>query len=501
MRTKLPSANLPLLITLRVIVTSLLLAIPTSAQVTTTRPSAPQGPSPIFSGVPGRADITVLVVVDKTTPLAGAVVTLQGTDPGSLAGLTGTTAASGRVTFPGVAGPYTITAQKDFTHSGTTTRQAVSLIEVTPVVTGFPPAGTIGVPLDADFEGPPLSADATLQGFVTNRPTNLPSDEGLFVVAESRSGDYSWGSWVDSSTGAYSIPIPSGVEVDCNVTHRKSGYGPFEPSWAVLGMLLRPGVGQATPGGQIDRDFDFGSSDLIPWDQSVPISTWYLHPGHSNFGLQLVLEDRNTGVEFDFSFHDGGSALSFIDLPNLSNGAFTPYEVSLGAEADIPSDSWQERSMLLTATPSAVVFDFFLPPSILQPMDMATLTMQEFDNLHLQITETATGSFGTNGINGFALSTRGGFNGVPPPGIDEASWEILLRPGVTSFDLPPHALPLFAPSQLVSCEVWQWRQLGYAFDYDTFFDGDILSNLVALEGNSTDDCDGGSAEVRFFLYP
>ncbi|MFT7484420.1 MAG: hypothetical protein ACI9F9_000260 [Candidatus Paceibacteria bacterium] len=440
------------------------------------------------------ADITVFVVMDGAAQ-GGASVTLQGTDATSQPGLTQQTMPNGETTFLGVSGPYTVTAQSDLSHAGVTTRLATSLIDISPALTGNPAVGVIGIPILPDFDGAPLVVDAFLSGRVLNMPA-LSGAETIGVVARSRTGEYEWWSGVNPTTGNYTMPIPSGVLIDCHVVHREGNLWPSSP---VIASLIVPGVGQTGPGTTLSKDFDFASSNVIPWNIQVPFTALYVDPNYSNFGLQLVLEDVNSGIEFDFSFHDGLATVSSINLPNISDPSFAGYRVSLGADVETPFDEGQEHYQVLTATPIAIVFDFFLPPTILSPVDGVTLSMQQFYGLSVQVLETSTWGFGDNGVNIFELFSDG--LGLPPAGIDETVWQVLTPPGMTSFDLPVYGQPMFAPTQLVGCEFVQWRELGYAFDYDTFFGPGVASNLNNLEANTVEGCESGVGGTQFYLVP
>lgn len=468
------------------------------AQVFTAVPAPPLAPHSGTTALAGAADITVLVLVDGTTPLGGATVTLQGTDAVSLPGLSGNTGANGAVTFVSVTGPYNVTAQADFTDSGSIYRLASSLIGVTPAVSGTPPAGAVGVFMGRDFSGSGLSTDATLSGKVSNMPYLGPG-EYLIVGAHSRTGYFGSGGWVDPGTGAYSMPIPSGVTIDCYVVRMGPGSGSSD---RVLATLLQPNVGQTTAGGTLVANFDFGSSQVVSWNLQTAFFYAYLHPGTTWFSIGLDIGDATSGAEYNFELSNGPSIPSSLWLPDLSSPALAAYEFRLEADAEAPQeDSWQFREKVLSSTPASVFFDFILPPRVVQPADLSTLTMAEFDALHVQVNESLTGPFGDNGLDFFDMWNDPTGGGTPPPGIDAARWSVFLPAGVTSFDLPPYALDMFAPTQMVRCAVVQWRNLGYSFDYDAFFSGNLAANFVALEALSLDECESREEAVRLFLYP
>ena len=486
--------------------TSLLgLQICTQAATIITSPFQPQlqNAIDITIGAVGSQDITVLVLIEgddflgtPATPVAGAAVTLQGTDPASALGLSAPTGASGTVTFFGVAGPYSVTAQVTKTFLGTTTRLATSLIDVSPALSGTPPAGTIGVVLFSDFEETP-SVDAMLTGTVTNLPP-LPGNEFVRVGAVGNGPvDFGWYTSVDPVTGSYSMPIPSGVTIDCFVVHRTNSYQPSSP---VKASLLQPGVGPTGSGTTLVQNFDFASPAVVPWNVPVGFAATGINPGLS-LSIELLVEDLANGISYDFSIFDGNPGPSSITLPDVTDPNLSAFRIELDADTFDPLGSFdggQDCAEILTTTPASVSFDLFSLPSILTPPDFSLLTLTQLNDLTVEVLEGSTGSFGTNGLNQFDIYTDAGSSGSPPPGIDQTSWIVFTHPGTTSFDLPPYFLPMFGPFQSLSCDFGQAGFGGFTFDFDAFFDGNLAANLTALDAALTEEC-SNEAEITVFL--
>ncbi len=370
----------------------------------------------------GPQDITVLVYMDDDdnstplTPVIGATVTLQGVYPTSWNGIVQPTGAGGAAIFPGVAGPYSMTAQADHTWLGTTTRLASSLIDVQPAISGNPPAGTIGVPLFASYEVPP-SVDAWLSGNVANLPA-LSGNQFVEVVAVANGPvDFEWSTTVDPSTGFYSMPIPSNTPIDCFVAHRED---PAFDKRTILATLIQPGVGQIGPGATLSWNPDFGSTAVVPWNATVGFSATNVHPA-MDLSIQLVVEDAANGIRFDFSFFDGYPAPTSFTLPDVTDPKLAGYRIELDADTFDPLgniEAGQEHEEVLTTTPASVAFDFPSLPTILHPAHLSILTMAQFDALEVRILEGSTGTFGSNGFNHFTVATEAGASGPPPPGID-----------------------------------------------------------------------------------
>jgi hypothetical protein len=265
---------------------------------------------------------------------------------------------------------------------------------------------------------------------------------------------------------------------------------------------VQQGVGSTGPGTTLVQDFDFGGPQVVPWNVPVAFSPVFVVPGFANFGVQLELEDPVTGTNFDFSFHDGQVLLSTLNLPDLSNPAFSPFRVSLGADVELSSGKGQERSITLTTTPPSVFFDFFTPPTVTQPLEFSFFTVTELNDINVQYTPAGMGIFGGTGLEFFELSTEAGFSGPPPAGIDEAFWITWVPMGTSDFDLPPQVpgKPLFAPFQTVHCYFSQWRIKGFVFDYDSFFDQTLVANINSLEAGITEGSESYH-ELSFFLKP
>lgn len=436
-------------------------------------------------------DITVLVVEDDEsgalpTPLVGAVVTLQGTDPSSVTGAVLTTGPGGTVTFTGVTGPYSVTAQIDYVLPGETIRAALSVVDISPVVSGVPASGTIGLFLDKEV-ATPVTSFATLSGTILSPPT-LTGSQIIEVVAVENGGEDVVG-WADGSSGSYVMSIPAGMVVDCYAAHRQ-----FYGSSPVISSVIATGVGPVAPYGAAVQNFNFASA--VPWNVPVTVSESG-RVANFDLGIQLLVTDPAAGVDFDFSIFDGPNNPVTIMLPSVA--ALAPFRVELDADARpnyyATVDGEQTRSFVLTTTPASVPFDFMPLPTMIQPQDGDDLSVSELACLGVAFNEGAPpAGFGTNGLNVFFLEN---LSGTPPPGIDTASWNILAPGGVQTIDVPAHARPMFAAGQDLYSGVAQFRIQGYSLGFEAFFDGNIAANLVALRTTPTQVCD---SEVEIDLY-
>ena len=77
-------------------------------------------------------------------------------------------------------------------------------------------------------------------------------------------------------------------------------------------------------------------------------------------------------------------------------------------------------------------------------------------------------------------------------GVDAVVWELLLRAGTTSVQLPPTALPMFGAGSAweacVGSKVFKVFE-GFVFDYDAIFDADIGDIDATIDGQSDAFCE------------
>lgn len=449
---------------------------------------------PVTATAAANQNITV-VVVDVATPnppLAGVVVTLRGTDPLSLNGLVQTMNSSGTTTFVNVSGPYSVTAQLDFTVGGDTTRAATSVVDIVPAVTGNPPAGTIGLFIEAPDDVPP-TPPSVLFGSILNAPT-LTGAEILEVVAVDRLTTEVVAS-SQPSAGFYSFLVPSGRALDCYAAHRGS---PF--SGPVLSSVISTGVGPFAPSSANPLNIDFANA--VPWTTAVSVTESGRSP-NSWIGVQLVIRDVSTHMWLDFSIWDDPLAPATILLPDVTHPSFAGLRVVLDADTWAPTPSGieleQSWELALTSTPSAVHFDFMAAPTPIQPSPGTLLAPSDLGALAVQFIEAAApAGFGANGVNYFWIESDPDDPCPAPPGIDAASWTLFTRVGDTHFDLPPAALPMFATGQRVYSGVSQFRFLGINVVFDTFFNGNIGANVAALDTSTPAQCESGAEFILNF---
>ncbi len=418
------------------------------------------------------SQVNVLVVAfgegnTEEVPIPGARVTLQTSSQSGL----GLTNAQGIASFNGFTGPFTVTAQMETNVGGFMQRLAMSLVGVNPPGTPV----TIGVPF---FEGAPanVALDATLMGTVTNIPTGgIPMVE---VSSNQVPGGFLGFAFPDG-TGAYSLGIPSGVQLDA------SALAPGGTLGAVIETGISAGAGQT-----ITRDFNFNGTSFCPFDNAVNVT--YTNPptGADVFGFAgLVL--RGAGDLF-FPAIDTtsmGSPPATIMLPDLSDAKISGLAkiLEIGAEIDDPVNFDTNvivcDTILGTSTPTALQVTFVGSPTVVQPPNMATLNCSQPDCLDLEgeIFSFTLGSAHPTLSEGYNVVD---IDGDGPGGLT-TQWDIWLPSTFTSVGLPKISpdMPMFFSGEYdLDVEVTRFDSPG--FNFVTFFDANVAQKIRDLKDTS-----------------
>ena len=426
----------------------------------------------------GTDDITIFVVEDDdddTTPLMpvqGAVVLLQGSDAGSSNGFVMTTDMNGMATFNDVSGPYTVTAQLDNLEGSTTTRHASSLVGITPT------SSTIAVPLLIEpVENVPIPSDS-LTGIVSNMPAIMGTETlEVFAVATNFGFDVFSGNAMVDNMGNYTMSVPPGVELDAWVVHRDN-----LATSRIISTLFVPGIGQ-TSGGTLAANFDFANA--VAWDQ--PVNVTFANVG-ADVDTDVYFEafDLAAGTAFDGLIYSGSIANVTLNLPDVTDMAFTGLNFNVFAGVNPGTLSESECEFVLSSTPTDLDFDFLSPPTPVTPADSADFTAEEFGNLTVSFTGAANGSFGANGFNAYFFES---ISGPTPSGIDVAQWEIFFPSNASSFDIPLAALPMFVDGQTLEGGIDKQLFAGSTVNFNTFFNENVNQNLEDLRSDATSTCE------------
>ena len=423
----------------------------------------------------GARSITVLVLFNETPspqptipPAAGAKVLLVGSDTGSAGGIVGVTNALGQVTFDDVDGPFTVTAQLDLAlpwAPDEVGRVASTLLDIQPA------SGAIGVLLFGF--GKELGAfDADLSGTVSNRPT-LGQDEVLFLDASLRGDEERFFNFAqaDPTTGAYTMVIPSGEILDQALTHRDTG-------GITKAAMLAFGIGPASSGGTITRNFDYGSSAVIPFDQTVSMTYNNAFSSPTSTGVGLTIEDPSTTLRAEKWFGLSDFTLpATVDIADVADSNLSGLKVYLDAyELELPTANAiaeHEYFTRLTSTPTALTIDFEDTPTVTSPAVDATLTVAQARMLPINfasVTGGLTGGFGIVEI----------YSEDPGVGVDRTQWTILLPRSRSSLTLPPTALPIFGPNGRYELEVEVVTMTGAPLDFDATFNENVAANIQSV---------------------
>jgi hypothetical protein len=426
----------------------------------------------------GKKTITVCVFRDLDTftqpfePIAGAKVTLQGSDAGSSGGLFGTTNADGQVTFEKVNPPYTITAQRDVVivedEGPEVLRQAVTLLDLSPK------GSKVGIALEDDFEDDNFpDPDATFSGTLANIPDPAPPPSDHFITYEVELYDpQSFSSvalaFVDPFDGGFNTPFVAGGPFHAIVRQKETffdqgppGFGGETTQTTAAFPVLN--VGSVEPGETLELNLDF--DDAIPFDREVPLDLENFpevtsHNGNFFAGLCLYDEDRDVdelplGVYFNFSHGKGNiTPPETIFLPDVNDPALDGYDMFFFTEVvefgDKPflvgGPSFLDRGtgcdIPVDKNLSDLEADFLDFVQIISPSHFSQIDLEDIFTTVLQYDDevpTASRGFSSFFIDGEDLEGL--------PGIDLTGWEFIQQGQESQITLPSNtALPMFGTS-------------------------------------------------------
>lgn len=450
----------------------LVLATLPSAMDGTTLPPTCSCPKP-----PAERGRTITVTVvggeleDSLDPVPGATVTIVpfNCPGGCRTKHVGITNALGRVDLPRVDGPFTVTAQLDFTppdEPGKVIRVAASLVDIDPS------AASVTVPF-IDENDDEATLDASIGGTLTNLPPLAP-DQFFTVQATSRAGEpdfFSFGSVsvdpMDMTMGAYGIAVPAGQVIDValvlNTTNLPSG--PLEAVF-LTGNLISPGINT--------RDVNYGASSPFPF---FVFSTQFLNqqaPTNPHF---ISLEFCGPlGQHLEIPLDSGLGALpTSLRLPDITAPELSGFDSYLTAEqSNGATGEYADTTENLLFSDHQ--FDLLGVPSLSNLS--GGLSMTDAATRAVTLTKGAGAGTMISGVNTLDIeSTNPGLDGV-----DEMSWSILSDRGIGTnqvLDLPPTALTMFGSGGSFQYTAATSR-FETAVDFDNFWQGDVQGNLLTL---------------------
>ena len=422
----------------------------------------------------GTVNVQVLsfdsdITLSTGVPVPDACVTLQG---GTGAALFATTNASGIAAFSNAPnGPYTATAQLEITDLFGATRVAVSVVGVTP--TGSPKTIVLPSFFDGAFD-PPIG-DATFDGSVMNAPVgaNLEYQVSSVAAAGFFDGDDLFGTNFSSS-------VPSGALFDAAVTAVDSVTGSTLSSVILRDLTVASGQTLASV-------FDFNGA--CDFDSSVAVSYSNEPP---TGGAEVYLYAVGAG-DLEFPIFTGTDFPATVDVPDLSNAKLTGAEVFL----EFTNDGFAAKDFESTycfvpigpATPVSLNVSFLGYPTITSPMEGANFpTFGPANTVNFTL---GAGNGVTSGFNNVLFISTFEDNGS----VVVTFWDIFLSPTTTSTSVPQvfPTKPMFGEGISIA-SVIPLRFTLPGFDFPTFFDGDLLQNVMAVELSTT--C--SAATANFF---
>jgi hypothetical protein len=440
---------------------------------------------PIASTTPGQ-DITVLVWkfeeenAHAAGPLMGVEVTLVGTDPASTQGVQGQTDANGEVLFPGVSGPFTVTAQFDYVDvTGLSIRTAQSIVDH-PATTG-----TIGMPifLDAFGEEQEPTEEAYLSGSVANLPSTGTDTYWVRVTPRSDWTLYWEEAAVDSTTGFYSFinqPIPAGEKVDLLLECKDiSGY--------TKSVVIPTGPITPTDGQYINFDFDFDSR--VEFDHLLPVTydAKLTSPDYEDLELELLGPTEADGTSAGYYFHLG--LPTAVTVPDPEDPMLHGFEVGLyctieESGAGSPSEpDWlsEEGEYFFDGSPGAglppqIDFGLLELPDLVHPSPGEAFTITEAYGMTLSLLQGPS-EVGDNGWNAIRLYS----DGTELEGLDVVSWEILFEAASKEFQLPRVTKSMFGPGARFETNGHKVRLEGQPFDIESIYNENVGSNFLNLD--------------------
>lgn len=433
----------------------------------------------------GGSNVTVLVVEREEDsaaapdPVQGASVLLVGTDGGSSAGVAGTTNASGEVTFNNVDGPYTVTVQHDrvidFGDGPITARFASTLVDI------MPPTDTIGMILEIPVEDDSPTLNSTISGTITEIPALNPGD---FLFVQAFGNEFQSFTNADTGTGAYSLDVPAGDDYVVVFNHAT---GVDQNENRVLSAQFATGVA-VTAGNDVDVDFAVNNPNAILFDREIDVNYSGL-VGNPNFQvLQVPMFIGNTDVNLATFVFDVGQVPDSVFVPSGVDAGLDGNRISLFFEQGVGFDDGLGCDVFLDGNPATASFDLPDLPEFTNPQHGDEISLAVAPMMTIEF-DDAPGS-NDNGVICVIIESESAQAGVT---ADAVIWEILMRAGTDSVQLPPTVLPMFGDSGKTEAE---WEACieteifdGFVFDYDAFFNADIGDNELAVDAQADGFCE------------
>ena len=433
----------------------------------------------------GSEDITVFVYSDGAVgdglpgvPLEGATVTLQGTDAGSIGGLSLLTGSDGRVSFSDVSGPFNVTAQKEISLEEDSFLRSASVIGVEPL------DGTIGVQIENNDLANLLFLQQGLvfwQGEINNMPT-LGSGERLFLHASSLNSGGGRTLLPPSEvgpSGAFTTLVGIDSEIDALITRQSASGDVIESAFDFdIGVA-------ATTSGFFQADVDWPSGATIPWGQPVSVTTSNVNPNSNEFLAQLLVTSAPERAQFAIELSAGSTAPATVMFPDVAQLVASGISVEAQGLVDpnsslsfgVPGQGCREE---LTATPAALTFDFLTGSTPLQPTGVFTqVTQLEFEDYLFLWDLQNTGATADSGFEKIHLfSSAPSSSGSATPIL--SFWELTTRGASSGLQLPRRALPATTPGATVVVTFQTQRFEGTTLDFNGYHNGAIGVNAESV---------------------
>lgn len=393
----------------------------------------------------GSGTVTAFVGVEDgstespPTPVAGAQVLLFGSDSASAHGILRSTDVNGEVTFLGVDGPYTVSAQALVDGR----RSAASAVSVEP-------GTTLQLILD---DSAALTPEVTLSGVVAN----LPADPGLSVEVQAVArGDFggalfSTRAAVDPGDGSYAVDVPPDVPIDLAVLVLDGGAA--TPLAAVVpraGGAVGPfGVG-ATPSAGLDADT--AAPGAIAFDRAVSATFGGADPGLPvTLSVDLALPAggrlRLTAGDLD----PGGGVALLPDFEELGLGGYTAtVRAEQGPQSAATGLRWR-ASYPAESNLAELAFNLDGAPQLLSPA-ASTLGAAELADSILEVALDPDAPAGS--VARVRISATGA---AIASGVTASTWTLYLDPGDIAAALPGLPLSMWVDGSSVSIDVESLR--------------------------------------------
>jgi hypothetical protein len=393
----------------------------------------------------GSGTVTAFVGVEDgstespPTPVAGAQVLLFGSDSASAHGILRSTDVNGEVTFLGVDGPYTVSAQALVDGR----RSATSAVSIEP-------AATLQLILD---DGAVLAPEVTLSGVVAN----LPAEPGLSVEVQAVArGDFggalfSTRAAVDPGDGSYSVDVPSDVLIDLAVlVFDGTAATPLAAVVPRSGGAVGPYVVGATPSEGLDADT--GAPGAIPFERAVSVT---FDGADSGQPVALSIElDLPTGGRLSLVVGDVHAAGATALLPDFEALLLSGHGVAVRASQGAASAATGLRRLASLPTETnlpELAFSLDDPPLLVSPVAENPGASELADSI-LEVAldpDAPAGSVARVRISGTGAAIASG--------VTASTWTLYLDPGDIAAALPGLPLPMWVDGSTVAIDVESLR--------------------------------------------